>query len=77
MKKTMSVMAAGLLLLAASPASAEPQIPAAYVAIGDSLAAGQPGNRQRLFGFDCAGIDAQPAAGVLFERLGVSWIHHR
>lgn len=45
MKKTMSVMAAGLLLLAANPASAEPQIPAAYVAIGDSLAAGQTPNR--------------------------------
>ena len=45
MKKTISAVAAGLLLLAGNPASAEPQIPAAYVAIGDSLAAGQTPNR--------------------------------
>ncbi|WP_434402042.1 GDSL-type esterase/lipase family protein [Planococcus sp. 11815] len=45
MKKTMSAAAAGLLLIAGNTASAEPQIPAAYVAIGDSLAAGQTPNR--------------------------------
>lgn len=45
MKKTMSVMAVGLLLVAGNTVSAEPQIPAAYVAIGDSLAAGQTPNR--------------------------------
>lgn len=46
MKKIMSAAAAGLLLAAmANTASAEPQIPAAYVAIGDSLAAGQTPNR--------------------------------
>ncbi|ALS74671.1 lysophospholipase [Planococcus rifietoensis] len=46
MKKTMIAMAAGMMLVAAgNPASAEPQIPAAYVAIGDSLAAGQTPNR--------------------------------
>ncbi|MEZ0479734.1 SGNH/GDSL hydrolase family protein [Planococcus sp. SSTMD024] len=45
MKKTMSAVAAGLLLMAGNPVSAEPQIPAAYVAIGDSLAAGQTPNR--------------------------------
>ena len=45
MKKTISMVAAGLLLLAGNPASAEPQTPAVYVAIGDSLAAGQTPNR--------------------------------
>lgn len=47
MKKIMSAAAAAGLLLAAmaNTASAEPQIPAAYVAIGDSLAAGQTPNR--------------------------------
>ena len=46
MKKTMSSVAAGLLLIAmGNTVSAEPQIPAAYVAIGDSLAAGQTPNR--------------------------------
>ncbi|KYG71084.1 SGNH/GDSL hydrolase family protein [Planococcus maritimus] len=47
MKKTVSAAAAVGLLLAAmgSTVSAEPQIPAAYVAIGDSLAAGQTPNR--------------------------------
>lgn len=46
MKKTVSAAAAGLLLAAmGSTVSAEPQIPAAYVAIGDSLAAGQTPNR--------------------------------
>lgn len=46
MKKTMIAMAAGMMLVAAgNTASAEPQIPAAYVAIGDSLAAGQTPNR--------------------------------
>ncbi|ANU16569.1 lysophospholipase [Planococcus maritimus] len=46
MKKTMSSVAAGLLLIAmGTTVSAEPQIPAAYVAIGDSLAAGQTPNR--------------------------------
>lgn len=45
MKKTMSAVAAGLLLVAGNAVSAEPQIPAAYVAIGDSLAAGQTPDR--------------------------------
>lgn len=46
MKKTMIAVAAAMMLVAAgSTVSAEPQIPAAYVAIGDSLAAGQTPNR--------------------------------
>ncbi|MBU9674857.1 SGNH/GDSL hydrolase family protein [Planococcus sp. CP5-4] len=46
MKKIMSAAAVGLLLTAmANTVFAEPQIPAAYVAIGDSLAAGQTPNR--------------------------------
>ena len=46
MKKTASAVAAGLLLAAAgNTVYAEPQVPAAYVAIGDSLAAGQTPNR--------------------------------
>lgn len=46
MKKTTSILAAGLLTTAAAhTVHAEPQIPAAYVAIGDSLAAGQTPDR--------------------------------
>lgn len=46
MKKTMIVMSTGMMLVAAgNPVFAEPQIPATYVAIGDSLAAGQTPNR--------------------------------
>lgn len=43
MKKTASVLMAGLIAMAAaaSPVYAQQQIPATYVAIGDSLAAGQ------------------------------------
>lgn len=46
MKKTMIAMSTGMMLVAAgNPVFAEPQIPATYVAIGDSLAAGQTPNR--------------------------------
>jgi len=46
MKKTASVLLAGLLFTgSASAASAEMQVPAVYVAIGDSLAAGQTPDR--------------------------------
>ncbi|MBT2584095.1 SGNH/GDSL hydrolase family protein [Planococcus sp. ISL-109] len=46
MKKTASMLLAGLILTgSASAASAELQVPAVYVAIGDSLAAGQTPDR--------------------------------
>ncbi|MFC4711266.1 SGNH/GDSL hydrolase family protein [Planococcus dechangensis] len=46
MKKTVSVLLAGLLFTgSAAAASAEMQVPAVYVAIGDSLAAGQTPDR--------------------------------
>jgi lysophospholipase L1-like esterase len=46
MKKTASVLLAGLLFTGtAAAASAEMQVPAVYVAIGDSLAAGQTPDR--------------------------------